>query len=305
MRNLKWKYPKTMELKEYLLTGRTRTEAFLERYMAAPDIPARLAEAMRYSLFAGGKRVRPVLAIAGFEACGGTGDTVLPLCAALEMIHTYSLIHDDLPAMDNDDFRRGKPTNHKVFGEAVAILAGDALLTQAFEILSDEREMAQIDPARIAAVIAEVARGAGSSGMVGGQTIDIMSEGMTIEAALLEELHSRKTGALIRASVVSGAILAGGSPERIAALRSYGSNIGLAFQIADDILDVTATAEELGKSTSDEARGKKTWPSMHGLDTARAMAARLSADAVAVLEPFGNAAWPLRAIAEYIVARKN
>jgi geranylgeranyl diphosphate synthase type II len=273
--------------------------------MAAPDIPARLAEAMRYSLFAGGKRVRPVLAIAGFEACGGTGDTVLPLCAALEMIHTYSLIHDDLPAMDNDDFRRGKPTNHKVFGEAVAILAGDALLTQAFEILSDEREMAQIDPARIAAVIAEVARGAGSSGMVGGQTIDIMSEGMTIEAALLEELHSRKTGALIRASVVSGAILAGGSPERIAALRSYGSNIGLAFQIADDILDVTATAEELGKSTSDEARGKKTWPSMHGLDTARAMAARLSADAVAVLEPFGNAAWPLRAIAEYIVARKN
>jgi len=294
-----------MELKAYLEEGRARLDAYLDEYLSSPEIPARLLEAMRYSVFAGGKRVRPLLAMAAFEACGGRGDAVLALGSALEMIHTYSLIHDDLPAMDDDDVRRGRPTNHKVHGEALAILAGDGLLTQAFEILSDPRRLGGVAPDRRNRIIAEIAGGAGSRGMVGGQALDILAENRRIGPDALKDLHGRKTGALIRASVVSGALLAGADEESLRCCRDYGVRIGLAFQVVDDILDVTRTAEELGKSTSDRDRGKNTYPSVFGLEEARRLASDLLDGALEAVEALGPPAEALRAIARYIIARTN
>jgi geranylgeranyl diphosphate synthase type II len=225
----------------------------------------------------------------------------------MEMIHTYSLIHDDLPAMDDDDYRRGTPTNHKVFGEATAILAGDALLTQAFILLSDASAAAVVDPARRLRVIREIAGCAGSRGMVGGQVVDMESEGQPeIDLATVQYIHTHKTGALIKASVKAGAILGGADDAGIAAITRYGEACGLAFQIADDILDIEGTTEEIGKDAgSDQARGKATYPAVLGLAESKQRAAELTDMAIDALAPFGDRAEPLREIARYIVYRKN
>lgn len=262
---------------------------------------------MRYSIFAGGKRVRPVLMLAACEAVGGQIDKAMPAACAMEMIHTYSLIHDDLPAMDDDDFRRGRPTNHKVFGEAIAILAGDGLLTEAFKLMSDPRFAAGIDPAARLGVIHEIATCAGTYGMVGGQVVDMESEGKPdMDLPTVQYIHAHKTGALIKASVVAGALLGGADDKQLAAIRRYGEAAGLAFQIADDILDIEGTTEEIGKDAgSDEARGKATYPAVMGLAAAKQEAQAMMDEAMLALEPLGAAAEPLRAIARYIVERKN
>jgi geranylgeranyl diphosphate synthase type II len=259
---------------------------------------------MRYSVFAGGKRLRPVLVIAGAEAVGGQMDDVMPTACAVEMIHTYSLIHDDLPAMDNDDFRRGSPTNHKVFGEALAILAGDALLTLAFRLLADNVPPAS-GGARLHGILVEIADAAGSPGMVGGQVADIESEGKRADGEVVDYIHTHKTAALIRASIRSGAILAGATPQQLDALGVAGEALGLAFQIMDDILDVTATSEELGKTAGkDQAQQKATYPAVHGIEASRRRAQALVAEAHAALEPFGPRALPLRALGTFFIERK-
>ena len=297
-----------MNLKDYLRERQKRVEGFINDYLGrqkedADCPPAGLHEAMAYSLTAGGKRVRPILAIAGYEAMGGQMDNViLPAACAFEFIHTYSLIHDDLPAMDNDDFRRGKPTNHKVFGEAAAILAGDGLLTDAFGLIASVP--AQAD--RVVRVVYELARAAGSYGMVGGQQADIDSEGKVIDGKALQFIHEHKTAALISVSVRIGVILGGGSDEAVAATGRYGKNIGLVFQIVDDLLDVTGSIEELGKTPgADIARGKNTYPSIFGLEASEKMAEALVDEAVAALAVFGDKAEPLRELARYILKRRN
>ncbi|MEK7364264.1 MAG: polyprenyl synthetase family protein, partial [candidate division NC10 bacterium] len=260
-------------------------------------------EAMRYSVFAGGKRLRPILVIAGADAVrgrmeeGGTLHRVLPTACALELIHTYSLIHDDLPAMDDDDYRRGRLTNHKVFGEAIAILAGDALLTLAFGLLA---EHASLD------VVREVAAAAGTFGMIGGQVIDIQSEGKSVDAETLEYIHRHKTAALIRASLVSGAMLSGASAPALKSIREAGTHLGLAFQIVDDILDVEGSLEELGKTAGSDRRKKKaTYPEQFGLEASRLKAKSLIEDAKAALQPLGPPAEPIRALADFIFQRRS
>jgi len=293
----------SFDLSAYMAERARAVDQALDRFLpseAAP--PESLHKAMRYSVFAGGKRLRPVLVAAGAEAVGGTLETVMPAACAVEMIHTYSLIHDDLPAMDNDDFRRGVPTNHKVFGEAIAILAGDALLTLAFRLLGDS---AGADARRLRDVFIEVADAAGSAGMVGGQVADIECEGKRADAVTVDYIHSHKTAALIRASIRSGALLAGATPPQLEALRVAGNALGLAFQIMDDILDITATSEELGKTAGkDQAQQKATYPAVHGLEPSRRRAQALVADAHAALEPFGPRALPLRALGTFIIERK-
>jgi geranylgeranyl diphosphate synthase, type II len=295
-----------MDLKEYLKKRCELVDEALHRFLPdGSELPASLHGSMRYSVFAGGKRVRPVLMLAACETVGGELSRALPAACAMEMIHTYSLIHDDLPAMDDDDFRRGNPTNHKVYGEATAILAGDALLTEAFILLSGMEQGG--DPAARLRVIHEIAHASGSRGMVGGQMVDMESEGKgEIDLATLSYIHTHKTGALIRASVRSGAILGGASAESLAALTRYGDAIGLAFQIADDILDVEGTTEELGKDAgSDQARGKATYPALVGLEASKERAQELVQMALDALAPFDERAEPLRAIASYIVKRKS
>src|SRR5512145_874587 len=296
-----------MDLKNYLRECLARVDRALDAYLPAEDtLPPRLHQAMRYSVFAGGKRLRPVLIIAACEAVGGDPERVLPAACAMEMIHTYSLIHDDLPAMDDDDFRRGRPTNHKVFGEANAILAGDALLTEAFRLLADPEANRDIDPAVTLKVIEIIARCAGSQGMVGGQVVDMESEGQAIDFATLQYIHTRKTGALFLASIQVGGWLGGGSDVQVAALTRFGETAGLAFQIADDILDIVGDQQELGKDVgSDQARGKATYPALLGLSEARRRADELRDLAIAALEPLGKDAEPLRAIARYIVDRTS
>jgi geranylgeranyl diphosphate synthase type II len=296
-----------MDLKRYLSDRREQVDAALTGYLPAEDtMPAELHRAMRYSVFAGGKRIRPILMIGACEAVGGSAKRVLPAACALEMIHTYSLIHDDLPAMDDDDFRRGRPTNHKVFGEAIAILAGDALLTEAFILLSNPEVNRDVPPEVSRRIIHTVARCAGSLGMVGGQVVDMESEGKTITFPTLEYIHTHKTGALILASIQAGALLGGADEENFAALTRYGETAGLAFQVADDILDVVGTQEEIGKDVgSDQARGKATYPALLGLDHARSRARELRDMAVAALEPLGEKAEPLRRIAHFIVDRTS
>ena len=296
-----------MDIKQYLEQKRQDVDRFLEAVMPPESAPpANLHKAMRYSLFAGGKRVRPILAIAAYEAVGGTSQTILPLASSLELIHTYSLIHDDLPAMDNDDYRRGKLTNHKVFGEAMAILAGDALLTMAFDLVSRPELADGLDPRSQVRVIQELAVGSGNVGMVGGQVADIEAEGKDIDLATLEGVHRWKTGKLIRASVRIGGIAGGATAEQVNRLTAYAEDIGLAFQIADDVLNVTGTREELGKdANTDASRGKKTYPTFFGVDGARKLADERVASAIAHLKDFGPKAEPLRELARYITARKN
>ena len=297
-----------MDLKSYLKEQCARVDAALDRYLPRDsELPHSLHKAMRYSVFAGGKRVRPILMLAACQAVNGDTEKALPAACAMEMIHTYSLIHDDLPAMDDDDFRRGNPTNHKVFGEAVAILAGDALLTEAFKLVSDPRFTMGTAPEALLAVIHEIAVCAGSHGMVGGQVVDMESEGKPdMDLPTVQYIHTHKTGALIKASVVAGALLGRADEEKLAAITRYGEAAGLAFQIADDILDIEGTTEEIGKDAgSDEARGKATYPAVMGLAAAKEEADAMMAEAMRALDIFGAEADPLREIAAYIVTRKN
>ncbi len=295
------------DIRRYLAEKREAVDRFLESVI--PELhtaPTTLHEAMRYSLFAGGKRVRPILAIAAAEAVGAAPRGVLPVASSLELIHTYSLIHDDLPAMDNDDYRRGKPTNHKVFGEAMAILAGDALLTMAFELCSRHDLLDGVDPARQADIIRELALGAGNLGMVGGQVLDIQAENKDIDLATLQTIHRHKTGMLIRAAVRMGALVASATAEQLDALTGYAEEVGLAFQVADDVLNVTGTREELGKNPQTDAqRGKKTFPAFLGVDGARAFAEECVGRALKRLDGFDAKADPLRELARYIASRKN
>lgn len=292
-------------LEAYLADRKKIIEQALERYLPENDgHPAELHNAMCYSVFAGGKRIRPILCLAAMEACGGDLAPAMPVACALELIHTYSLIHDDLPAMDDDDFRRGKPASHKVFGEALAILAGDALLTESFVLLS-RAEKIRLSAERRLAVIAEIARAAGIAGMAGGQALDVLAERSMPDLNRLEDMHRRKTGALIVASVKAGAILAGASDVRIHVLGTYAEHIGIAFQIADDILNVEGDSNLMGKSAgSDAERGKVTYPSLLGLEKARDNLAKHVQDAQSAIVAFDARALPLRMIARYIMERK-
>lgn len=296
-----------MNLDEYISDRLMRIDAELDRYLPAADrLPASLHQAMRYSVFAGGKRIRPLLMIAACEAVGGVMTSVLPAACALEMIHTYSLIHDDLPAMDDDDYRRGRLTNHKVFGEATAILAGDALLTQAFILLAAETPGEVVSAAERLRVLQIIANAAGSLGMVGGQVVDMESETKSVELPVIEYIHTHKTGALILASLQAGAILGGADSRAFAALTRYGECAGLAFQIADDILDIVGEQSLLGKDVgSDVHRGKATYPALLGLAESRRRAEELRDLAIDALAPLGIEAEPLRALVSFIVDRSR
>jgi geranylgeranyl diphosphate synthase type II len=292
-----------MNLKEYLSTRIARVDAALEHWIPAETVPPQtIHRAMRYSVFAGGKRIRPVLCIGAAEAVGTTLAGIENAACSLELIHTYSLIHDDLPPLDNDDLRRGRPTNHVVFGEAMAILAGDALLTLAFEVLGRLPHTADSVKARL---VAELATASGTvGGMIGGQVHDIEGERQTPAAALLESIHRAKTGALLRASVRMGAIYAGATPEQLDALSRYGEHTGLAFQIVDDILDVEQSSETLGKTAGkDQAQQKITFPAVYGLDQSKIMAEKERLAAHEAVATFGAAAAPLRELADFIVKR--
>ena len=341
------------DIKTYLKEKRELIDSYLKLYFAAPSLPSVLHEAMRYSLFAGGKRIRPILALASYEACGRDPNDIIPQAAALELIHTYSLIHDDLPAMDNDDLRRGKSTNHKVFGEAMAILAGDALLTEAFSMLSNtnpplhlfteggDNNMEpfakgekgglsgensppptpppsrgrdrvggssdmKIKPSSLMSVIRDIAISAGACGMVGGQAQDILSENTKPDINTLHFIHLHKTAALITASVRMGPILADSDEDTLKALTGYGKNIGLAFQIIDDILDVEGNTKELGKSSgSDKKKKKMTYPSLLGIEGSRQKAQDLISEAINILRIFSSNADPLREIAHYLIKRRS
>jgi len=296
-----------MDITAYLAKKKNAVDRALEKLVPpAKTFPSSVHEAMRYSLFAGGKRVRPVLALAAAEALGAPAAGLLPVAGALELIHTYSLIHDDLPAMDDDDFRRGRPTCHKVYGEAMAVLAGDGLLNMAFEILSDPRHMKTIPANRRLAIIREISVASGVLGMVGGQVVDIQSEGKEVDFQTLEYIHTHKTGALIRSSVRAGALYARAGKRQFAALTRYGELAGLAFQIADDILDLTGTREEIGKDAgSDLKKGKKTFPSFYGIEESRSKAREVADIAIQSLKDFDRKAEPLRELAKYIVRRVN
>jgi geranylgeranyl diphosphate synthase type II len=294
------------DLKGYLAERQRSVDAALEQVLPPEDLePPTVHRAMRYSVMAGGKRLRPILVLAGAEAAGGAPELVMPTACALELIHTYSLIHDDLPAMDDDDYRRGRLTSHKVFGEALAILAGDALLTLAFQLIA--RNVERTGDARVVcAVLADVAEAAGTSGMVGGQVIDIESEGKAVSAETLDYIHTHKTAALIRVSLRAGAMLAGATPGVLDAITTGGDRLGLAFQIVDDILDVEGSLEQLGKTAgSDERKQKATYPAVHGLEASRRRAAVLIAEAKEALAPLGARAVPLAALADFILERRS
>ncbi len=284
-------------------------DSALERYLPKKEeLTSNLHRAMQHSLFAGGKRIRPILSIASFEAAGGKGEKILPFACALEMIHTYSLIHDDLPAMDNDDYRRGKPTCHKVFGEAIALLAGDGLLTEAFRLMSHPhaKERPSGDEALALDVINEVAQAAGVSGMVGGQVVDIESEGKTVDLPTVQYIHTHKTGAMILASVRVGARLGGAKETVLRALTRYGESLGLVFQIADDILNVEGKAALMGKKTgTDLSKGKATYPAVLGIEESKIRSRELVEMAIDSLKPLGPEADPLREIARFIIARDH
>ncbi|MCG6922952.1 MAG: polyprenyl synthetase family protein [Acidobacteria bacterium] len=287
---------------------RLAVEPALDQALPPEDAwPETIHRAVRYSLFAGGKRIRPVLVLASGEAVGGAREEVLPFACAVEMIHTYSLIHDDLPAMDDDDLRRGKPTSHKVFGEATAILAGDALLTRAFHLLAEMP--AGLDETRVLRRVqatAVLGEACGTSGLIGGQVMDLESEGRAIDARELERLHRAKTGALLSACVRGGALLGGATEADLALLTRYAGAIGLAFQVVDDVLDATEGADQLGKTAGkDEAAGKATYVGIHGLERAREMAVKLRGEALEALEPLGPRADRLAEIARLIVDRHS
>jgi geranylgeranyl diphosphate synthase type II len=294
-----------MNLREYLAAQQKLVDAELDRLVPPESAPPEtIHRAMRYSLFAGGKRIRPLLSMEAARAVGSPAEGVVSAACPLELIHTYSLIHDDLPALDNDDYRRGKLTCHKVFGEAMAILAGDALLTLAFEVLA---KLPALDGARRAALIAELASASGTvGGMIGGQVADLEGEGQPPTAPLLETIHRAKTGALLRASLRMGAIYAGAAPPQYDALSRFGEHVGLAFQIVDDLLDVEASSEALGKTAGkDAAQRKITFPAVYGLETSHRMAEDECARAHAALEIFGDRASRLHEMADLIVHRQS
>jgi geranylgeranyl diphosphate synthase type II len=295
------------DLKAYLEERRQLINRALVAYLPAVRGPAfRVVQAMHYSLFVGGKRLRPILCLAAAEAVGGDPGEALPVACALEMVHTYSLIHDDLPAMDDDDLRRGQPTCHKQFDEATAILAGDGLLTEAFHILAAAAPRFQGREAMLLEVVELLSKGAGYRGMVGGQMLDLMAEGRKISLKELETVHRLKTGALLTAATRSGALVGGGSRVEVTALTAYGERFGLAFQVTDDLLDVEGTTEEIGKPAgSDEKRQKATYPALLGLEASRQWAGRLVEEAVAELEPFQERAEPLRELARYLLVRRS
>ena len=298
----------SFDLKAYLADRRRIVDAALERFLpASAGLEKTVVEAARYSLFAGGKRLRPILCLAAADVVGGSLDAVMPAACALEMVHTYSLIHDDLPAMDNDDFRRGRPTNHRVYGEAVAILAGDLLLTEAFGLLARPatQETASIPAERRLEAVAILARAAGARGMIGGQVIDLESETREVDLTTVEYMHIHKTGALICASLEIGAVLSGASASQLEALTRYGRHLGLAFQITDDLLDVEGDPEVMGKSAgSDAAKNKKTYPALLGLARSKEIAREHVAGAVEALEGYDHTAEPLRALARYLLVRR-
>lgn len=287
-----------MNLENYLKRKRGIIEKALEGYLpVANKPPLPLHQAMRYSVFSGGKRLRPVLAMASFELVRGKGNVILPVACALELIHTYSLIHDDLPSMDDDDLRRGKPTLHKVFGEGMAILAGDALHALAFELLSKTKNPE---------LISEIAFAIGTYGMVGGQAADLQAEGKKVAISQVNFIHSHKTGALMKASVRAGAILGGARGEKFKALTSYGEKFGLAFQIIDDILDATGREEKLGKRThADRSKDKATYPKILGVKKSKNMARRLLEEAKAELKIFGDDGNILKELADYMIERMD
>jgi geranylgeranyl diphosphate synthase type II len=300
-----------LDFDRYLAEHARDVEAFLDRNLPTADaFPPSIHRAIRYSLFAGGKRLRPVLVLASAEAVGGRGKDALPAAAALEMIHTYSLIHDDLPAMDNDDLRRGKPTSHVVFGEAIAILAGDALLTHAFHVLAtasgNHGTPGTSEGERRLRAVALLAEAAGMNGMIGGQVIDLESEGKGIDEQTIDQIHQKKTGALMEGAARLGAVMGGGDDDQIETLGRFGRDVGLAFQIVDDLLDVEGDAATLGKSAGKDLKaGKATYPSVHGIENARSRAKELAQRAVDLVAQFGPAGEPLVCLARRIVDRKS
>lgn len=292
-----------MSLADYLSERSRLVDRALDRFLPkAKTKPATIHKAMRYSLFAGGKRMRPVLTLAAAEACGGSLDNALAAACAVECIHTYSLIHDDLPCMDDDDLRRGRPTNHKVFGEGVAVLAGDALLTVAFEILAQAGPTSRYSGA---AQVRELATASGSLWLIGGQVADLEGEGRKLSGSDLRYIHRCKTAALLTASIRLGAMSANATSTRLESLTDFGQALGLAFQVIDDILDVTQTTEKLGKTAGKDVKATKaTFPAIYGLEKSRAEARKLTAAAHAALKPFGTKAVRLREIADYLLARE-
>ena len=294
-----------MTLEQYLSDLQHRIEQTLDRWVPAETVaPETIHKAMRYSLFAGGKRIRPVLCVASAEAVADAPQGIENAACTLELIHTYSLIHDDLPALDNDDLRRGRPTNHKVYGDAMAILAGDSLLTFAFEVLAD---LPDIDATRRIALVKELSSAAGTvGGMIAGQVHDLEGENQRPTALLLERIHRAKTGALLRASVRMGAIYAGADEHQLAALTRYGDHIGLAFQIVDDILDIEQSSEALGKTAGKDAEQHKiTFPAVYGLERSHQMAEEQRLAAHLALQPFDERAERLRELADLVVRRKT
>src|SRR5579885_1331387 len=292
------------DLQQFLAASAEAVNRALDRFLPPENTrPATIHKAMRYSLFAGGKRLRPALCLAAARACGGAARDAMPLACAVECIHTYSLIHDDLPAMDNDDFRRGRPTCHKVFGEGIAILAGDALLTQAFEIASNARPTARYD---MAVLVRELASAAGSQRLIAGQVADLEAEGREVKRHQLRYIHEDKTAAILKAAVRLGAMSANAEPQKLRAITEFGHGLGLAFQIIDDILDVTQTSEILGKSAGKDIAAKKaTYPAVIGLEKSRAEARRLTRRAHEALSIFPeHDAEPLHALANYLLERE-
>lgn len=296
-----------MKLAEYLQRRQHWVEGALKNWVPGEnEFPPPVHRAMRYSLFAGGKRLRPILVLAASEAVGGSVREALPLACSFELIHTYSLIHDDLPSMDNDDMRRGKPTSHKIFGEALAVLAGDALLTEAFHLATRPEVMKKVPARRRIQALWHLARAAGSQGMVGGQTMDILTQGRPVDAGTLEYIHAHKTGALIAASVAAGAIVGGATKRQFRSLQGYGEKLGLAFQITDDLLDEVGEEAKLGKAVKkDKSKGKATYPNLYGIPESRRQAEGLIMEALNHLQSFDRRANPLREIARFILNRTH
>lgn len=296
-----------MNIKEELKRRAALVDAALEAFLPPADTyPVIIHEAMRYSVFAGGKRLRPILVLAAAETVGGHAgvEAAMPAACALELIHTYSLVHDDLPAMDNDDFRRGRPTSHKVYGEAVAIMVGDALLTSAFELIARSAEGVAAES--VSLVTLEIARAAGSQGLIGGQVVDTLSENKKVDGPVLEYIHRHKTGALFRAAVRAGALLNGASSKELQALTTYAEQMGLAFQIKDDLLDIEGEQDKIGKPIGSDLKNlKATYPALYGLENSRAMASQAAEEAVAALEIFGPKAEFLRAVMHFIINRDH
>jgi geranylgeranyl diphosphate synthase type II len=292
-----------MDLKRYLIARQKEVDRGLDRFLPKTSVaPATIHKAMRYSLFAGGKRLRPILCLAAAESCGGRINAALPLACAVECIHTYSLIHDDLPSMDNDDLRRGRATCHKVFGEGIAILAGDALLTIAFEIAARTKTTSRYD---LRDFFREIASAAGSRRLIAGQVADLEAEGRRINRAQLRYIHENKTAALLTASVRLGAMAANANAKQLAAITAFGRALGLAFQVIDDVLDVTQTSEKLGKSAGKDVAAKKaTYPAVIGLEKSRKEARRLTREAHSALKSLGENAIVLRALADYLLQRE-